>query len=150
VEKNYLRRLNLIVTDEKILRQMSKEVSKVDTKVLKDMEDTMKKFDGIGISAIQIGAPQRIFLAGNPAQVFINPKIKDKSSYTKVDWEGCLSCPGAHVRVRRSHSITIQYEDIEGKIIKRKFTGFDARVIQHELDHLNGFLIKDRGKVYQE
>jgi len=140
----------LIVTDEKILRQMSKEVSKVDTKVLKDMEDTMKKFDGIGISAIQIGAPQRIFLAGNPAQVFINPKIKDKSSYTKVDWEGCLSCPGAHVRVRRSHSITIQYEDIEGKIIKRKFTGFDARVIQHELDHLNGFLIKDRGKVYQE
>ena len=129
---------------------MSKEVSKVDTKVLKDMEDTMKKFNGIGISAIQIGAPQRIFLAGNPAQVFINPKIKDKSSYTKVDWEGCLSCPGAHVRVRRSHSITIQYEDIEGKIIKRKFTGFDARVIQHELDHLNGFLIKDRGKVYQE
>ncbi len=140
----------MIVTDEKILRQMSKEVSKVDTKVLKDMEDTMKKFDGIGISAIQIGAPQRIFLAGNPPQVFINPKIKDKSSYTKVDWEGCLSCPGAHVRVRRSHSITIQYEDIEGKIIKRKFTGFDARVIQHELDHLNGFLIKDRGKVYQE
>ena len=140
----------MIVTDEKILRQMSKEVSKVDTKVLKDMEDTMKKLDGIGISAIQIGAPQRIFLAGNPAQVFINPKIKDKSSYTKVDWEGCLSCPGAHVRVRRSHSITIQYEDIEGKIIKRKFTGFDARVIQHELDHLNGFLIKDRGKVYQE
>ena len=140
----------MIVTDEKILRQMSKEVSKVDTKVLKDMEDTMKKFDGIGISAIQIGVPQRIFLAGNPAQVFINPKIKDKSSYTKVDWEGCLSCPGAHVRVRRSHSITIQYEDIEGKIIKRKFTGFDARVIQHELDHLNGFLIKDRGKVYQE
>ena len=140
----------MIVTDEKILRQMSKEVSKVDTKVLKDMEDTMKKFNGIGISAIQIGVPQRIFLAGNPAQVFINPKIKDKSSYTKVDWEGCLSCPGAHVRVRRSHSITIQYEDIEGKIIKRKFTGFDARVIQHELDHLNGFLIKDRGKVYQE
>lgn len=140
----------MIVTDEKILRQMSKEVSKVDTKVLKDMEDTMKKFDGIGISAIQIGVPQRVFLAGNPAQVFINPKIKDKSSYTKVDWEGCLSCPGAHVRVRRSHSITIQYEDIEGKIIKRKFTGFDARVIQHELDHLNGFLIKDRGKVYQE
>jgi peptide deformylase len=115
VEKNYPRRLNLIVTDEKILRQISKEVTKVDAKVLKDMEDTMKKHNGIGISAIQIGVPQRIFLAGNPAQVFINPKIKDKSSYTKVDWEGCLSCPGAHVRVRRSHSITLEYEDIEGK-----------------------------------
>lgn len=150
MEKNYPRRLNLIVTDEKILRQISKEVTKVDAKVLKDMEDTMKKHNGIGISAIQIGVPQRIFLAGNPAQVFINPKIKDKSSYTKVDWEGCLSCPGAHVRVRRSHSITLEYEDIEGKIIKRKFKGFDARVIQHEFDHLNGFLITDRGKVYQE
>ena len=140
----------MIITDEKILRQMSKEVTKVDPKMLKDMEDAMKKLDGIGISAIQIGKAHRVFLAGNPAQVFINPKIIDKSSYSKVDWEGCLSCPGAHVRVRRSHSITIQYEDIEGKIIKRKFTGFDARVIQHELDHLNGFLIKDRGKVYQE
>ncbi len=140
----------MIITDEKILRQMSKEVTKVDPKMLKDMEDAMKKLDGIGISAIQIGKAHRVFLAGNPAQVFINPKIIDKSSYSKVDWEGCLSCPGAHVRVRRSHTITIKYTDLEGKEIKRKFKGFEARVIQHELDHLNGFLIKDRGKVYQE
>ena len=140
----------MIITNEKILRQMSKEVTKVEPKMLKDMENTMKELNGIGISAIQIGKAQRVFLAGNPPQVFINPRIIDKSSYSKVDWEGCLSCPGAHVRVRRSHTITIKYTDLEGKEIKRKFKGFEARVIQHELDHLNGFLIKDRGKVYQE
>ena len=140
----------MIVTDEKILRQVSKEVSEVDPKILKDMEDTMKKHNGIGISAIQIGHPIRVFLAGSPPQVFINPTILERSGYTKVDWEGCLSCPGAHVRVRRAHSITLKYTDLEGKVIKRKFKGFDARVIQHEFDHLNGFLILDRGKVYQE
>ena len=140
----------MIVTNEKILRQVSKEVSKVDPKILKDMEDTMKKHNGIGISAIQIGHPIRVFLAGNPAQVFINPTILERSSYTKVDWEGCLSCPGAHVRVRRSHSIKLKYTNEEGTVVKRKFKGFDARVIQHEFDHLNGFLITDRGKVYQE
>ena len=73
----------------------------------------------------------------------------------KNGWEGCLSCPGAHVKVKRSHSITISYQttiDTSGDlaVIKRKFTGYDARVIQHEFDHLNGILIKDRGKVYQE
>ena len=140
----------MIVTDEKILRQVSKEVSKVDPKILKDMEDTMKEHNGIGISAIQIGHPIRVFLAGSPPQVFINPTILERSGYTKVDWEGCLSCPGAHVRVRRSHSIKMKYTNEEGIVIKRKFKGFDARVIQHEFDHLNGFLITDRGKVYQE
>ena len=140
----------MIVTDEKILRQVSKEVSKVDPKILKDMEDTMKEHNGIGISAIQIGHPIRVFLAGSPPQVFINPTILERSGYTKVDWEGCLSCPGAHVRVRRSHSIKVKYTNEEGIVIKRKFKGFEARVIQHEFDHLNGFLITDRGKVYQE
>ena len=140
----------MIVTDEKILRQISKEVTELDPKILKDMKDTMKKHNGIGISAIQIGHPIRVFLAGNPAQVFINPTILERSGYTKVDWEGCLSCPGAHVRVRRSHSIKLKYTNEEGTVVKRKFKGFDARVIQHEFDHLNGFLITDRGKVYQE
>lgn len=140
----------MIVTDEKILRQISKEVTELDPKILKDMKDTMKKHNGIGISAIQIGEPIRVFLAGNPPQVFINPVILERSGYTKVDWEGCLSCPGAHVRVRRSHSIKLKYTNEEGTVVKRKFKGFDARVIQHEFDHLNGFLITDRGKVYQE
>ena len=103
----------MIVTDEKILRQISKEVTEVDPKIIEKMKEAMKKYNGIGISAIQIGHPIRVFLAGNPAQVFINPTILERSGYTKVDWEGCLSCPGAHVRVRRSHSIKMKYTNEE-------------------------------------
>ena len=140
----------MLVTNKNKLREVSKEGSEVDPKILQDMKDTMKKHNGMGISAIQIGHPIRVFLAGSPAEVFINPRILERSTYTKTDWEGCLSCPGAHVRVKRSHSIILEYTNLEGKQIKRKFKGYDARVVQHEFDHLNGFLILDRGKVYQE
>ena len=80
-----------------------------------------------------------------------SPKILDKSAYMKGDWEGCLSLPDTMVKVKRAKNITLEYTSIrEGKFvkIKRKFTDFDARVVQHELDHLNGFLITDRGKAY--
>tara|TARA_Y100001938_G_C8054646_1_gene413756 strand:- start:116 stop:541 length:426 start_codon:yes stop_codon:yes gene_type:complete len=141
----------MIVTDIRILRKMSKEVfDKVSDKTIDEMKKVMEEHKGVGIAAIQVGKAIRVFLAGNPPQVFVNPKVINKSTYAKTDWEGCLSCPGAHVRVKRSHSITLEYQNEEGKIIRRKFKGFDARVIQHELDHLNGYLIIDRGKVYQE
>ena len=119
------------------------------------MHKAMKDNNGVGLSAVQIGIPVRVFIAGDPTDLFVNPKIIERSSYMKNGWEGCLSCPGAHVKVKRSHSITISYQTIintSGDLatIKRKFTGYDARVIQHEFDHLNGIIIKDRGKVYQE
>ena len=147
----------MIVTDKKILRQVSKEWVNDSIHAREELEDTiyqmqeaMKEHKGVGISAIQIGVPERVFLAGSPPQVFINPKIKDRSSYTKRDWEGCLSCPGAHVKVRRAHSVVVEFTDENDEPMVQKFTGFDARVIQHEFDHLQGFLIVDRGKVYQE
>lgn len=143
----------MIITDKKILRQISKEwkndsptaVEELD-RMVDEMAKAMKDHDGVGISAIQLGYPVRVFLAGNHAQRFLNPRITSRSSITKADWEGCLSCPGTTARVRRSHSIVIEYTDEEYKQIKRTFKGFDARVIQHEFDHLNGFLITDRGK----
>ena len=70
----------------------------------------------------------------------------------KKHWEGCLSCPNTEVRTSRARTITIEYTTVRGEefaVVRRKFTGFDAVRIQHELDHLNGFLIKDRGKVYE-
>tara|TARA_R100001460_G_scaffold77942_1_gene118879 strand:+ start:5643 stop:6086 length:444 start_codon:yes stop_codon:yes gene_type:complete len=147
----------MIVTDKKILRQVSKEWVNDSIHAKEELEDTihqmqeaMKENKGVGISAIQIGVPERVFLAGSPPQVFINPKIKERSSYTKTDWEGCLSCPGAHVKVKRAHSIVLEFIDENYEPRLQKFIGFDARVIQHEFDHLNGFLIIDRGKVYQE
>ena len=143
----------MIITDKKILRQISKEwkddspTSKEELDSITDkMAKAMKDHDGVGISAIQLGYPVRVFLAGNPAQRFLNPRITSRSSITKADWEGCLSCPGTTARIRRPHSIVIEYTDEEYKQIKRTFKGFEARVIQHEFDHLNGFLITDRGK----
>ena len=151
----------MIVTEDKILRQMSKEWhndSPHAQEELKDvvfqMDEMMEKYNGIGISAIQIGIPWRVFLAGNPAELFINPRILERSSITKQDWEGCLSCPDLKVRVRRSHSVVMEYntfnESGEYITVKRKFKGFAARVGQHEFAHLNGILITDKGKVVKE
>ena len=148
----------MIVTDEKILRQRSEEwhndsvhAQEELRDVVYQMDEAMEKYEGIGISAIQIGIPWRIFLAGRPSELFINPRIIEKSSIMKQDWEGCLSCPDLKVRVKRSHSVIMEYDTFnesgEYITVKRKFKGFDARVVQHEFDHLNGILITDKGKV---
>ncbi len=122
--------------------------------LINKLETVMEEYKGVGISAIQIGLPYRVFLAGYPEpEVFINPKVLERSSYMKSDFEGCLSCPGVMVRIKRSSYIVLEYTSIrEEKFvkIKRKFKDFEARVVQHELDHLNGFLIEDRGKVYRK
>ena len=145
----------MIITDKKILRSVSTEWSGTPEeleKLLEKMTEAMKERNGIGISAIQIGVPKRVFLAGNPAEVFINPRILSRSSYEKKDWEGCVCCGDEQVRVKRAYSISLEYlnyKDKEFNLVRRKFVNFDARVVQHELDHLNGILILDRGKVYK-
>ena len=143
----------MIVTDRKILRQMSKPWTG-DKKELDDLVEKMwsvvSKKNGAGLSAVQIGYLVRVFVVGLEVnEVFVNPSIVSKSSIMKKDWEGCLSCGYSQVRVARSHSITLKYWDQNLNLCKRKFTGFEARVVQHELDHLNGFLIIDRGKEYK-
>lgn len=145
----------MIVEDKKVLRQMSKEWTGTHeelAKLVEKMYDAMKEAKGIGISAIQVGVPVRVFLAGDPEELFINPKVTYLSSYKKKNWEGCLSCPNVNVQVPRSHKIHLTYTTLrEGKevLVKdREFKYFDAFVVQHELDHLNGRLIEDRGKAY--
>ena len=147
----------MIVTDKKILRAMSSEwngnMEQLE-EIVNKMGEAMEEHKGVGISAIQVGLPYRIFLAGphDSPELVMNPKILEKSPFMKADWEGCLSCPNTMVKVKRAKSITLEYTSVrEGKFVKvkRKFTDFDARVVQHELDHLNGFLIIDRGKVYK-
>ena len=116
------------------------------------LNKAMKENKGIGISAIQIGIPVRVFLAGDPPELFVNPKIIQRSSYMKNGWEGCLSCGDAQVRVKRAYSISLEYlnyKDKEFNLVRRKFVNFDARVVTHELDHLYGILFLDRGKVYK-
>ncbi len=147
----------MLVTDKNKLRVMSEDFNSSIEEVsslINKLETVMEEYKGVGISAIQIGLPYRVFLAGYPEpEVFINPKVLERSSYMKSDFEGCLSCPGVMVRIKRSSYIVLEYTSIrEEKFvkIKRKFKNFEARVVQHELDHLNGFLIEDRGKVYRK
>ena len=144
----------MLVTDEKKLRTMSKDwngsIKELEA-IVDKMYNTMEKYKGVGISAIQIGYPYRMFLAGHlpDPELFMNPKVIERSAFFKTDFEGCLSLPDCMVKVKRPSHITLEYTTArEGnfKKIRRKFKGFDARVVQHELDHLNGFLITDRGK----
>ena len=122
--------------------------------IVDKMGAAMEEYNGVGISAIQVGLPYRIFLAGpiDSPELVMNPKILEKSPFMKSDWEGCLSCPNTMVKIKRAKNITLEYTSVrKGEFVKvkRKFEDFDARVVQHELDHLNGFLITDRGKAYR-
>ena len=141
-----------IVEDKKFLRTMSvpwEGTNKELNDLIHNMRVAMMEAKGVGISAIQIGVPVRVFLARTAHdEIFINPVIKRKSNIMISNWEGCLSCKDTHVRVKRSHSITLQYTNGIGEEREVTFTGEDSQVVQHELDHLNGFLIIDRGKAY--
>ena len=146
----------MLIFDKKTLRQRSKEWTGTleELEVLVDkMGAVMEENKGVGIAAIQIGEPVRVFLAGQEenCELFINPRNVQLSPYKKPHWEACLSCKNTNVRTKRAHSITLTYDTIkEGLpvVVKRTFKGFEAVIVQHELDHLNGWLITDRGKGY--
>ena len=146
----------MLIFDKKTLRKRSKEWTGTleELEVLVDkMGATMEEHKGVGIAAIQVGEPYRVFLVGEEdrCELFINPRNVQLSPYKKKHWEACLSCKNVNVRTSRAHSITLEYDTIkEGLpvVIKRTFKGFEAVKVQHELDHINGFLIEDRGKAY--
>ena len=143
----------MLITDSKKLRRMSHTWEGTDEeleKLVDDMGATKEDNKGIGIAAIQIGVPVRVFIA--EYKLFVNPKVKKLSPHKKKHWEQCLSCKKTNVRTSRSSKITLQYDTIvEGKWqrnVEETFSGWSAVIVQHELDHLNGFLITDRGKAY--
>jgi peptide deformylase len=113
-------------------------------RLVDEMVVTMRKAEGIGLAAPQIGEPLRLAVVevkgtltilGNPAVV--------KSGFPAVDWEGCLSIPDRVAQVRRASEIVIVADDIEGRRIRHRATGLLARAFQHEIDHLAGRLYID-------
>ena len=103
---------------------------------------------GIGIAAPQVGIPARLFVTAaipGPAKVFCNAEIIDRRG-SVWSTEGCLSCPGETVRVRRAKRVRVKGRDMFGKTFKRWFGGTEAIVIQHEIDHTRGTLIVDKGE----
>lgn len=118
-------------------------------KFFDDMIETMYKADGIGLAAPQINKNIRVAaLAGENglADIIINPKITSLSHRREEMEEGCLSLLGIFGEVSRPRSIIYQAFDRQGRLIKRKVTGLAARVVQHEIDHLDGILFASRAQ----
>lgn len=134
----------IVQIPNKILYTPCKEVTKFDDKLKKqvrNMIDTMKAHRGLGLSANQIGIPKQICIVQAPQKpllVFINPKIVSKSEDIIEGVEGCLSVCGMAGIVKRHKQVTIEYQDLEGKERKGVCYEEEAKIFQHEYDHLLG------------
>ncbi|MEA1909960.1 MAG: peptide deformylase [Patescibacteria group bacterium] len=142
------------------LRKISKEVKKIDPKIMdiiQDMVDSMRESGGVGISAPQIGVLKRISIyeyikpKGSsdptpdiPLTILINPKVTKNSRKKEKAEEGCLSFPTMYGHISRSAEITVEALGINNKMIEFDAKGLEARIIQHEIDHLDGVLFIDR------
>ncbi|WP_245397568.1 peptide deformylase [Candidatus Rhabdochlamydia oedothoracis] len=156
-----LKVLPLAYYDDPILRKKAEPITAITEdvkKLIEEMKETMDACNGIGLAAPQVHHSIRLFMIREPTnkeldknkikwgevKVFINPKI---SSPSKKKWkksEGCLSIPNIYADVERAQEITVEYMNIERKIITQRFFGWEARVILHENDHINGILFIDR------
>jgi peptide deformylase len=124
-------------------------------KLTKDMIDTVRNADGIGLAAPQVGKSVKLIVinlekSGIPLMVLYNAKVVSRG-FKKVDIEeGCLSIPGIYGNVRRPKKVTVEAYTADGKKIKFIDDGWIARVAQHEIDHTNGILIIDLIKKYTQ
>ncbi len=128
-------------------------------RLIDDMFDTMREYSGIGLAAPQVHEGLRLFVAGTttralgaevgddddmPLMALINPELTLVGAPTEQGWEGCLSIPDIRGRVPRAPEVRVKAFDRTGRAVAFTATGFPARVIQHEYDHLDGVLFFDR------
>ena len=130
------------------LRVMSEEVSIIDDTIhqLYDkMSDAMYKYEGIGLAAPQIGINKRVITIDQEGEAYmmINPRITWKSKEECLFDEACLSVPDEHGEVSRPKEIRVKFQDRSGKFKHWKLKDLPARVVQHEIDHLDGILFVD-------
>ena len=145
--------------DEKFLRQETERIDLANLRaqnlgsLVREMRSTMRRADGVGLSANQIGLSLKLFIAEIPAErahgeskfyAVVNPEIIKQSDTVAELEEGCLSVPGVFGPVLRPDRIVVSGFDIKGKPVKLKAWGFLARIFQHEIDHLNGTLFIDK------
>ena len=144
---------SIITEPNKLLRQVSKPVSKVgkeEQKLMKDMMETMYAANGIGLASIQVGIPKRIIVMDickeenkKEPRYFVNPIIKNKDSLKATYEEGCLSVPNQFADIDRPSKCEVEYLDYNGQKQLLKAEGLLATCIQHEMDHLEGILFID-------
>jgi peptide deformylase len=134
-----------------ILKTKARDVEIFDETLRQEIERMGWLMDdalGVGLAATQVGAVRRLLVyrvqSGDPLGVLVNPKIEWSSKEEEISEEGCLSLPSVHVDVSRPVYIRVSAQDGYGEPILVEASGFEARVIQHEIDHLDGTLILDR------
>jgi len=146
--------LPIITHPNPILRQKARELTREDIlnpkfkKLMADMAETILKKDGVGLAAPQINQSIRLVTVNNNGEiaVFLNPKILKKSWRKNIAEEGCLSIPNVFLPIKRHSTITLEFLNLAGdkQILKTK--DLLARVLQHEIDHLDGILFIDKAE----
>ena len=135
-----------------ILKRPTQEIefplSEENNIILDNMIKVMYQAKGIGLAANQIGYDRRMFVMDtsnekDSPQVFINPILRSKNNIKMTNMEGCLSCPGEDVKVKRSITVNLEWTCRHGKSQHKTFSYLPSRVVQHEMDHLDGKLIID-------
>ena len=142
-------RKDIRVIGDPVLREHAREVTEFDRglrKLAKRMIRTMKDAPGVGLAAPQVGVLQRLLVydVDDDPRVLANPVLDEFSDETEEADEGCLSVPGVTMPVERPVSVRVRGLDEYGEPVDFRAEGFEARVIQHENDHLDGVLIVDR------
>jgi len=135
-----------------VLRMRANEVENFDDdlrRLVGRMKDLMQDANGVGLAGTQVGTLQRVFVfqpegEDEPPQAVVNPVLTATSEVTLTDTEGCLSMQGVTIPVERPVKVTIEGKDENGEDVRLELEERDARVVQHELDHLDGILILDR------
>ncbi len=132
-----------------VLRQVAKPITRYTQEtrqLIERMTEVMRDAHGLGLAAPQIGVSSRIIVydAGDGVRVLVNPVILKKSGEQDDPPEGCLSIPGLQGVVKRAQELQVQGFDERGRPVKRRAKELEARVIQHEVDHLDGILFIDR------
>jgi peptide deformylase len=131
------------------LRMKAREVEVFDEdldRLVERMTALMHEASGVGLAATQVGVLRRlfVFVADGEDRVLVNPTISTSSKETEIDDEGCLSLRDVLVPVERSKAVTIEGVDVQGKPVKLELEPPSSRVVQHELDHLDGVLMLQR------
>ena len=135
--------------DEATLRKVSKPVDVFDDRLavlLDDLKDSMHYAKGAGLSAVQVGVLKRVCVVdvGKRHLEFVNPKIVKQSGKNKIKEEGCLSFPNRWCEVIRPNKIEVEFYDRFGNLKTETFSGYEAKAVCHECDHLDGVLFIDR------
>ena len=137
-----------------ILRKKAQPVGKITNEIKKikeDMVETMIKDEGMGLAAPQVGQLKRIIIIQTEKEPLelVNPKVLKQSKETEIAKEGCLSFPGLWLEIKRAKEVEVRARDKAGREVQISAQGLQARILQHEIDHLDGILFIDKLGFFQ-